>query len=445
MRVPSPTFATLLFLLVGAGLAVGAAPAAADDAGNVSLYEVPDDVDGPDDLPAAVDDGDADPADKVVRGDRLAVVVDSERFAADLEDRDGTTTERFFAALQGDADLRVVQTNYAPGQVRKIVRLRPGDATVHRNGTTVYALVDTGELTFERPRSSGNERVELEDGDRFAVTFGYDLRQFAADGPEVELYTTPSEFRDGPTQTYDPLPPEVVNRSVTVNVEPEDDLHARVDLEDGRNVTAPVGPVPWASDPGVSLDLRDVAPGTGYVLELVHDGAVVDRHEGTVRAPTASLTNATVTMIDNWTAINATANLSHGGEVRVVNEDDERLGWTSVPPSTRTKVTIRLRGSAERLVVQAAREAGAGEEFYDGAGTTIDFGDRQLRDPLATETATPTETPRETPQELENEAETTSGTDGDDGASPTGDQPGFGAGVAVSALLAAALLARRRA
>lgn len=455
MRVLSPHFATLVLLLVSAGLAVGASPAAADTAGNVSLYDVPEDVDGPDDLPAAVDDGDADTAGTVVAGDRIAVVVDSERLAADLENRNGTTTERFFAALQGDADLRVVQTNPPASRVRKVVRLQSGDATVHRNGSAVYVLVDTGELTFERPRSSGNEEVPLADGDQFAVTFGYNLSQFAADGPEIELYTAHSEFVDGPTHIYDPLPPEVVNRSVRVNVEPEERLVARLALEDGGNVTAPVEPVEGASNHRVTLDLRDVEPGTGYELSLVHDGEVVDRYEGTVREPTASVTNVTVTEIDNWTAVNATANLSHGGEVRVLNEDDERLGWTSVPPGNRTDVSIRLRGSADELVVRAARETGASEEFYAGTTTTIDFSERELRDPLATETPTPTDSPAETARELGNEADTATatgtgtgsgtGSDADGGASPTDDQPGFGAGVAVTALLAVALLARRRA
>jgi PGF-CTERM protein len=441
MRVPSPHFAAFFLLLVGAGLAVGPAPAAADGGGNVSLYVVPDDVDDPSGVETAVTDGDAEPAGKLVVGDRLAVVVDSERLASDLEERNGSTTERFFAALEGEADLRVVQTNPKPERATKVVRLGPANASVHRNGSTVYVLVETGELTFERSRSGENEPEPVSDGERYAVTFGYDLEEFAKGGPEVGLYTTASEFIGGPTYTYDPLPPEVLNRSVTVNIEPEGGHFARAALEGGRNVTAPVERVERSDNRGVTLDLRDVEPGTGYVLELVHDGEVVDRHEGTVREPRATLRDVNVTEVDNWTAVNATANLSHGVEVRVLNEDEERLGWTAVPPGNETAVSIELRGSAEELVVRAAREQGAGRAYYEGVGTTIDFSDRQVRDPLSTPTPTPVAT--ESPTATATVTATGTRTDAD-GDTTTDDQPGFGVGVALAALLAAGLLARRR-
>lgn len=437
MRVSTLHFASLL-CLVCAGLAVGAAPAAAAD-GNVSLYQVPDDVDDASSVEAAIEDGSADTAGKLAAGDRLAVVVESDRLAADLENRSGSTTARFFAALDAEADLRVVQTNPKPERATKLAALDPENTTVHRNGSTVYALVDAGGLAFERARAGDNEPEPLRDGERYAFTFGYDLAEFAADGPEVELYTTPSEFNTGSTNWFAPLPPEEVRRSVTVNVDPDDSHVARITLEDGREVTDEVGPVEWAEKPGVTLDLRDVDPGTDYTLELVHDGDVVDRYEGTVREPGATMGNVSVTEIDNWTAVNATANLSHGGEVRVVNEDGDRLGWSAVPPGVETHVSIRLRGSAEKLVVKPAREVGADEAFYAGSWTAIDASDFEIRDPLASPTATPMETATATA------TETGTSTDIDSDASPEEDQPGFGVAVGVAALLATTLLAGRRA
>lgn len=447
MRVPSPTLhLAAVLLLVGVSLAVGAAPAAAETAaadadggaGNVSLYVVPDGVDDPADAAAAVDDGDAEAARTLVVGDRLAVVVDSERLAEDLEARNGSTTERFFAALADEADLRVVQTNPAPERATKLAALGAANASVHRNGTTVYVLVDTANLTFVRTRSGADEPEPARDGERYAVTFGYGLEKFAAAGPEVELYTTESRFVAGPTRTYDPLPPEVVNRSVQVNIEPESGLVARLTLDGGGNVTVPVETDDRSKWRRATLDLRDVQPGTAYALELVHDGDVVDRYEGTVREPAATVTNVTVTEVDNWTAVNATATLSHGGEVRVFNEDGDRLGWTAVPPGEETDVSITLRGEADELVVRAAREQGAGEAYYADAGTTIDFSDRQLRDPLATPTATPTPSPTASTDSTGRNTEPI-------GESPTDDQSGFeGAVAVVAALLASLLCARRR-
>ncbi|QLD89722.1 PGF-CTERM sorting domain-containing protein [Natronomonas salina] len=437
MRAPTPHFAALL-CLVCVGLAVGTAPAAAAD-GDVSLYQAADDVDDAADLEAAVADGSAAPAEKLVAGDGLGVVVESDRLASDLENRSGSTTERFFAALDGEADLRVVQADPASDRAAKRTRLGPENATVHRNGSTVYVLADTGGLTFERAGDDDGEPEPLRDDERYAFTFGYDLDETAADGPAVDLYTTPSEFNTGSTNWFAPLPPEEVRRSVTVNVEPEERHVARITLEDGREVTDAVGPVEWAEKPGVTLDLRDVEPGTDYTLELLHDGEVVDSYEGTVREPEATVTNVSVTVVNNWTAVNATANLSHGGEVRVVNEDGDRLGWSAVPPSAETHVSVRLRGSAEELVVKPAREVGADERFYAGSWTTIDASDLEIRDPLASPTPTPMDTATATPTGTATDASTASD------ASPEEDQPGFGVGLGVVALLATALLARRRA
>lgn len=435
MRVPTLHLAALV-CLVCAGHVVGAAPAAAAD-GDVSLYQVPDGVDDARAVEAAVEGGAAERADKLAAGDRLAVVVESDRLAADLENRSGSTTARFFAALDDEADLRVVQTNPQPERATKLAALGPEDATVHRNGSTVYVLVDTGGLSFER--AGDGESEPLRDGERYAFTFGYGLDEFAAEGPAVELYTTPSEFNTGSTNWFAPLPPEQVRRSVTVNVEPEESHVARITLEDGREVTDEVGQVEWADRPGVTLDLREVDPGTDYVLELVHDGDVVDRYEGTVREPEATVTNVSVAEIDDWTAVNATANLSHGGEVRVVNEDGDRLGWSAVPPSVETDLSIRLRGSAEELVVKPAREVGADERFYAGSWTTVDASDFRIRDPLASPTPTPTDTATATATGTG----TATATDSD--TSPEEDQSGFGVAVGVAALLATALLAWRRA
>jgi hypothetical protein len=256
--------ALLAVLLLVCGLAAVSTPAAAE-AGNVTLYQVPEGVDDPAAVETAIENGTVDPVEpggKLVVGDRLAAGVDSERLADDLEAHEGAAAERFFAALDGDPDRRVVQTNPRPELATKVAPLGPANVSVHRDGTTTYLLVETGDLAFERTRSGENEPDPLRDGERYAVTFGYDLPAFSTDGPEVELYTTAAEFVTAATY-YEPLPPERVNRPVRVNLEPEDRLVARVVLEDGRKFAAPVEPVEWSGNRGVSLDLRKSNPGRG--------------------------------------------------------------------------------------------------------------------------------------------------------------------------------------
>lgn len=419
MRPPALQLAVLALF----GVAVlGATPvAAADNGGNVSLYQVPDGVDDGVALERAVGNGSADRAEKLALGDAIGIAIESERLADDLASRNGSTTERFFAALDDEADLRIVQTNPTPERSTKRTHLGPANTTVHRNGSTLYVLVDLENLTFERSGDTPDPEP-LRDGEAYAVTFGYGLDELAADGPEVELFTTPAEFTTVSTYTYVPLPPERVNRSVRVNIDPDDRLFVRTRLDSGENVTAPVESVEWLSSPGVSLDLRDLDPGTGYELTLVHDGDVVDRYDGTIRTPEATMRNVTVVDGGDGVVVNATVTLSHGGEVRAFDGDGERLVRRRVPPGTETRVSVGLDGSVEELVLRAAREEGASEEFYADARRTLDLGDQPGATPTVTETtATKSDTER----------------------SPAEDQTGFGVGVAVAAL-SATLLARRR-
>jgi len=434
--------AVVASLLVGTALAT---PALADDGdgdhgddtdADVALYEVPDGADDVAAAAAAVENGTAAPASRATLRDDLLVVVGSERLAADLEDREGSTTERLVAALEGEADLRVVQTNPAPSRSTKVAALGPENVTARRDGSRVYVRVDLAAVGFARTRVGEDDPEPLRDGERYAVTFGYDLSAFPDGGPEVELYRSAARFDAG--AVYDPLPPERVNRSVTVNVEPETELAARLVLPD-RNRTAHARPGPDDAR-RVTLDLRDVDPGTPYVLELRHDGDAVNRDEGTVREPSATLRDPTVAEVSGWTAVNVTATLSHGGEVRVLNGEGERLGWASMPAGNETRVSVRLRGSADELVVRAARQEGAAAEYYPAATTTLDVSDRRLRDPIRSPTATPeTVTADGDGGGPDDGTETEAG----DGAA-VDDQAGFGAGVAVAALVTALLLGRRR-
>lgn len=439
-------------------LGVGATVVEADQGADVSIYQTDRWLDDADDVTAAIDDGTATPADELVAGETLVVSIDSGRLADDLDARDGDATERFFAVAEGNATFEIVQANPSPERARKAIAVGPANATALRAGSTTYLLVDTGSVDFERPPDG--DPAELRDGDEYQVRFGYDD---PVSGPRFELSRTAAEFYGLPGHQYAPLPPEWVNRSVSVHVEPDDRLFAQLTLEDGRTLEDDVGRVGWAGSPGVSLDLRDVEPGTGYTLELVHDGEVVERHEGTVREVAARLSdptveaNATTTEWGTASFVNVTATLSHGGHVEVLTDDGELLGRSyrdvdgdPIQPDVETRVSVdfRVNGSddvatdpTEEIQVRAARERHTSEAFYQGPNTTLwlDYDleavfDRDVETPSSEGTATADGPGSDTPG-----ADSRS----DDADGPL-DQHGFGAVLAVVALALTVLSGRRR-
>lgn len=472
----------LCLVLLGV-LALQAGPAsvaAADDLGNVTLYRASNATfDDAGDVESAIASGAVEPADELIVGEAVVVAIDSDRLASSMAAGNGSTTERFLDALDGDAAFRVAQTNPPPQRPRKIAPVGRENVTAYRDGTTVYALVDTGALGF---RYDGEgDPAELHDGDRFVVAVGYGLDEHDPSGPAVTLYHARAAFFG--VSDDEPLPPEVVNRSVEVNVAPEQALVARLTFEDGRTVTTPVEPVDWSGNPGVSFDLRDVEPGTEYTLELVHDGTVVERHSGTVLEPRGRVTNATLTEvvtqhvvtrsgervtveIDDHLAVDATVRLSHGGKVVVLNDDCEQVGSEWVAAGVETRVAIDLWNGGEPVrarnhsdygvLVRLHRGNRAGQDRYAGPGAvaTVGLDEGTCREKQATLTPTVTATTSTgEPSSSTMATPTASGTDGPtgtdaterpDGRTTTTGQPGFTAALALTALLGLLFVHRRR-
>lgn len=387
----------LLFALA-ISIAVGPSSAAADDQpANVTVYAESDSVlTDADAVEAVVTNGTLDRADRAAAGETLVVAIESDRLAEDLAARNGTTTERFFDVVDGDARFLLAQTNPTPERPRKVVRPGPRNTTVYRTNNTTYALLETSEFDYRWGSLDGNRTTELWDGERFAVAFGYGVDN--PDGPEVTLFTTPAEIG-----VPDPLAPERFNRTVDVNIQPEESLFVRATFGSNRTVTVPAEPVEGSEDRRVSLDVSDVDPGTTYALELVHDGAAVDRDNGTVVEPRATVRNVSVAFVENRTVVNATVTVTHTGELQVLNGTGVELGSTWVDSTVRsnaTNVTVRLHdGGADTLRVRAVR---AREDRpyppYPGseASVTVDVSDREIRGtspPSVTRTTTPTPTP----------------------------------------------------
>lgn len=474
--VPAAALVLLAVLALpsGAASAVGAVDVgpvashggtATPDGATVTLYHAANvSFDDAADVEAAIADGTLEPADQVVVGERLVVAIDSDRLAESMAAGDGSTTERFLDALRGDAALRIDQTNPTPERPRKVAAVGRENVTAYRAGTTTYAVVDTGALEL-RYRGEAGKPAPLRDGDRFAVTFGYGLEEGDVSGPAFGLYTAAAAVHtlDG----NEPLAPEVVNLSVTVNVDPDEAVVARLTIGGNRTVTAPVESVSWTGFQGVSIDLRGVEPGTAYVLELVHDGTVVDRYEGTVLQPRARMTNVTLTEVEtehlvtrsgqrvtetitDHAAVNATVTLSHGGQVLVFDESCERVGTEWVEPGVETRVSVDLWNDGEPIrgrnaseygvLVRAVRDVGQGDRVrYPGPDAVAAVGVADSACP--SEAPVPTET---APSTTPDDPTETGGSAGPGGGTATPGQPGFTGLGALVALLALALVVTRR-
>lgn len=406
----------LVLLLVTIGLGTITAPAAAaDGAGNVSLYATAEtEFDDTGSIEAAKEDGTVTDADQMVVGETLLVAIESDRLAADMDDRNGTPTERFFAVLEANATLATVQTNPSPQVPAISLDPVPENTTVYRGGNTTYVAVDTDgvDLGYYPPQDDPAITPEIGNGERFAVSIGYAIDEPPRTGPEVEFHDVEAELNDRSRTPYDPVAPELVNRSVIVNVDPRDAIEVRVTLEDGTTIVEEPSQVPWTGHHGVSLDFRSIAPGTNYTVELVHDGDIVDRLNGTVREPEASLWNLTTAIPEQErlaAELFVSAELSHGGYVQVVDEDGERLHRVLVAPETRREVPLRIVDAGARpdeeipeddpiravdvdrvpdeLRIQAVRTPRDGGEQYPGPETELTIDADEIEWSLANETA----------------------------------------------------------
>jgi hypothetical protein len=368
----------VLVALVAATGAVVATSSTAGDVENVSLYVSEGEFDDATAIESAITNGTLEPADRMVVGETLVVAINSERLGADLSARNGTTTERFFDVLAGDAYFGLVGQNANPNVARKAIGADPANTTVYRNGSTTYLSFETEELDvgYFPPWEDSESGATLYEGDRFAVLFGYDANDLYR-GPEVGFFYEAAAFVD-PAGV---VAPEQVTGTVRTFVPPEDDLTVRTIFENGSTTTTRVS-ADTSSSTEYSLDFRGVPSKTTYTLELVHDGEVVDRHEGTVREPGATLWDADVTAVRDGSVdarVTLVATLTHGGTVVVRDGFGARVGSTTVSPGEATDLSIDLRfadGGAidpDELHVVALRDVGDVAQRYPGADAGLVF------------------------------------------------------------------------
>ena len=444
------TLLSIIGLAIITGPVLATAPSYND--ANVSGYNTDVELESAGGIESAIENGTATPAEAVLIGDSLIVAIDSERLAEEVDEANGsTTTERFFDVLDGDPELLIRQTNPFQKYGPKVFRPGPANTTVYRSGNTTYAVIDTSTVDVDRPDSNRSENAEIDRGDVYQIQFGTDLSMTREEGSEFRTIDVEAEFDDG---VFDPLAPDIVNRTVRTYIEPDEELVVTLSLDGGETRSERV--VVSGGDSGkrgvdshVEFDLREVDSGTEYTLRLVHDGTVVDRRNGTVSEPNATLTDARFVEIVGERHLTFTVRLSHGGTVVTETLDGERRAVVDgIAPGESTEVEIpvqedyldnpdaKARLVPERGHVRAFRTGGPTVTAYPNATYAID-GEEIRRGTL---TPTPTATP--TPAASASPTGTTTAGSPDD----PDDQPGFGTAITVAALAVAALvlLARRR-
>lgn len=315
-------------------------------------------------------------------GELLVIEIESERLADDLDERTGSTTDRFFAVENTTFEL--VQRGAGPmlAPIRSIPGLE--NSTVYRNGTTAYVVVDSGALEYRNFVKTVDtiEDSRISNGINMTVVFGYGLEMARTsnppdDAPEFEFYTNRA-WLTAPDRSL-PLIPSVNELAVRMYTEPDDSVELRVLLDDGTTISDSVsgeGDLAW------SLDLRDVSLGTEYTLELLFDGDVINEYEGTVTAPEASLRNAKVVeATTDEMVVNVTAEVTHPSDVLALTEDGETLTIEKAYPGEQT-VSLTVNSAnpdypTDKLQIRIEASVFAPMDSYEGDDTelTVDLTD----------------------------------------------------------------------
>lgn len=398
----------------------------------------------------------------LVPGDVLVVRLESARLAETLRSRaEDTPTERFLGYLNGtDARLRVAQTlDTTPPEVeRKQLLVNQSRVRVLAEGDRRWVLVDTGNATLQYGHDRDDDHFEasLEAGEAYGVWFEFDARDDRPepeDRPRVRVVERAVEFDPGEGRDRLYLSPANVSVPVRSTLAPGSEVTVRASVSNrtvertvvlrGENVTRGAA----------TFDLSGLPEGTTVPLELRQGGGVVATTTAVVDVPHATLE---LEPRDPWNRyVTVSGELSRGGVVALESADGRvRYDSATVDPGNVTElmlaVSARQVPNRTEFAVVAYRHVdgdgapGPGDVPYETNGSAVRT--TGVFDPAAAPTGTPTETtttsPTVTASPPSASPSTPHGTT-PGGVSATG-QPGFGP-VAVSlAVVALALLARRR-
>lgn len=323
---------TVSLLFVCALVAIPAPASAAEPGDNVTIYHTNESgFDSAVAVESGIDSGSIHRGENMLVNETLILAIESERLASDLDERDGTPTERFFAALDGEATLGALEGQYTPETKVYDLSITPRNTSVYRAEETTYVLVDTDTI---RAYDDDGESWKISGHALLNFAFGYNLDDDDPyKWPSVTAYEVPAHFYG----EHDRLAASTVRPDLDVQVAPERSAEARLHLGDDETRTADVAD---GRDP--TFDLPDVEPGTPYRLELVHDGEIVETQTGQVAELNASIEALRVDDGGDDPVLKATVDLSHGGTVYARDEGGEYLSGADVAPNESTDVSLRL-------------------------------------------------------------------------------------------------------
>lgn len=334
MRITALLIGCLLIILVSTA-AISAQPSN-EKPGTLSVYQSgqQDFADG-EAVQTAINERSVKPAETVIANNALVVEIESEQLINALESYNGSTTERFLTATTGNEtaiEFRIRQPAGTEG-IERIAHLGIDNTTVYRTGQTAYVVVEPDAVTFELSHSSESTSVDPE-GMVYAL-FGY---QGTYVSTEFRIVPQAATF-EHPSAADEVVPPAVIHRPIRIFAPPEDSVRVRATFEDGKSIMVRPNWTPRFRTVDLSLNLSEVAPGTEYTLELLHNGEIVDRRTGTVVKPEATLHE--IQLIDDGTMMIRVA-LSHGGTLTVRDDGGQVIAEQNVSSGNETELLIPL-------------------------------------------------------------------------------------------------------
>jgi len=334
MRITALLIGCLLIILVSTA-AISAQPSD-EKPGTLSVYQSgqQDFADG-EAVQTAINERSVKPAETVIANNALVVEIESEQLINALESYNGSTTERFLTATTGNEtaiEFRIRQPAGTEG-IERIAHLGIDNTTVYRTGQTAYVVVEPDAVTFELSHSSESTSVDPE-GMVYAL-FGYEGTYVST---EFRIVPQAATF-EHPSAADEVVPPAVIHRPIRIFAPPEDSVRVRATFEDGKSIMVRPNWTPRFRTVDLSLNLSEVAPGTEYTLELLHNGEIVDRRTGTVVKPEATLHE--IQLIDDGTMMVRVA-LSHGGTLTVRDDGGQVIAEQNVSSGNETELLISL-------------------------------------------------------------------------------------------------------
>lgn len=229
---------------------------------------------------------------------------------------------------------------------------------------------------------------ELRVGQQYGITMEYGNTIVLEDGLRIEFL---KEERD-PLATFSqndhepvkngfqsPLAPEQATFAVSTNVEPQDEVILRA-VVDNNSV--------WekrlaGGTSQIEFDFSNVTPPANITMELLVDGILVQRDNGTIRTPDAALRRPSLEIVGNDSVqgiLTVSGTLSHGGRMLVLNESGTVVGHQQISSedwSEETNLSVKLDNDGgefepSQLRIQATRaySVSSGSVYRGGTNTS---------------------------------------------------------------------------